>query len=155
MKQPKTGQVCGCKRGVERDNCPQCEGTGMRIDFRAIRQEAKPATHTPGPIEYTTESTPRMAMARDYFGPGFYELTTDERAKTIAYVVEPEYLELFAAAPELLDAIKELQSMFGYGDDVTDNQKTVTASLSGDDSKLRNLILEITGAAIARAEGGK
>ena len=35
--QPKTGQACGCKRGVQRDNCPQCEGTGQRIDFSAIR----------------------------------------------------------------------------------------------------------------------
>ena len=35
--QPKTGQKCGCKRGVQRDNCPACEGTGWRIDFAAIR----------------------------------------------------------------------------------------------------------------------
>lgn len=35
--QPKTGQACSCKRGVERDNCPACEGTGWRIDFAAIR----------------------------------------------------------------------------------------------------------------------
>lgn len=24
--QPKTGQPCDCKRGIERDNCPACEG---------------------------------------------------------------------------------------------------------------------------------
>ncbi len=35
--QPKTGQACSCKPGLERDNCPQCEGTGQRIDFAAIR----------------------------------------------------------------------------------------------------------------------
>ncbi len=35
--QPKTGAKCRCKRGVQRDNCPQCEGTGMVIDFAAIR----------------------------------------------------------------------------------------------------------------------
>lgn len=35
--QPKTGQPCSCKRGIERDNCPACEGTGQRIDFAAIR----------------------------------------------------------------------------------------------------------------------
>ena len=35
--QPKTGECCHCRRGVERDNCPDCEGTGMRIDFRRIR----------------------------------------------------------------------------------------------------------------------
>ena len=35
--QPKTGARCGCKRGVQRDNCPACEGTGWVIDFAAIR----------------------------------------------------------------------------------------------------------------------
>jgi|SRR5205809_3496495 len=35
--QPKTGQPCHCKPGVHRDNCPDCEGTGWRIDFAAIR----------------------------------------------------------------------------------------------------------------------
>jgi hypothetical protein len=39
--QPKTGQKCSCKRGVERDNCPNCEGTGMVIDFRKIREEVQ------------------------------------------------------------------------------------------------------------------
>jgi hypothetical protein len=35
--QPKTGAPCSCKRGVQRDNCPNCEGTGWIIDFKAIR----------------------------------------------------------------------------------------------------------------------
>src|SRR5437870_5592057 len=35
--QPKTGAKCTCKPGVQRDNCPACEGTGMVIDFAAIR----------------------------------------------------------------------------------------------------------------------
>lgn len=35
--QPKTGALCSCRPGVERDNCPACEGTGQRIDFAAIR----------------------------------------------------------------------------------------------------------------------
>ncbi len=35
--QPKTGKPCYCKRGIQRDNCPQCEGTGWVIDFAAIR----------------------------------------------------------------------------------------------------------------------
>jgi hypothetical protein len=37
MYQPKTGEPCHCKKGIERDNCPDCEGTGWRIDFKAIR----------------------------------------------------------------------------------------------------------------------
>ncbi len=36
--QPKTGARCSCKPGVQRDNCPQCEGTGWRIDFKLIRE---------------------------------------------------------------------------------------------------------------------
>jgi len=36
--QPKTGRPCTCKPGIQRDNCPACEGTGMEIDFRAIRE---------------------------------------------------------------------------------------------------------------------
>ncbi len=39
--QPKTGEPCNCRRGQQRDNCPECEGTGMRIDFRAIRARRK------------------------------------------------------------------------------------------------------------------
>lgn len=35
--QPKTGERCSCKPGVQRDNCPMCEGTGWRIDFAAVR----------------------------------------------------------------------------------------------------------------------
>ncbi len=35
--QPKTGERCHCQPGQQRDNCPDCEGTGWRIDFRAIR----------------------------------------------------------------------------------------------------------------------
>jgi hypothetical protein len=37
MYQPKTGEKCHCKKGIQRDNCPDCEGTGWRIDFKAIR----------------------------------------------------------------------------------------------------------------------
>lgn len=37
MKIPKTGVACTCKRGVQRDNCPQCEGTGQVIDYAALR----------------------------------------------------------------------------------------------------------------------
>lgn len=35
--QPKTGEKCYCRPGLERDNCPSCEGTGQKIDFQAIR----------------------------------------------------------------------------------------------------------------------
>jgi len=35
---PKTGERCNCRPGVWRDNCPNCEGTGWVIDFKAIRE---------------------------------------------------------------------------------------------------------------------
>lgn len=35
--QPKTGGRCYCKKGIMRDNCPECEGTGWLIDFKKIR----------------------------------------------------------------------------------------------------------------------
>lgn len=41
--QSKTGAKCGCKRGVARDNCPTCEGTGYVIDFAAIRARTQGA----------------------------------------------------------------------------------------------------------------
>lgn len=41
MIQPKTGEKCHCRKGMERDNCPTCEGTGLKIDFQAIRQASK------------------------------------------------------------------------------------------------------------------
>lgn len=37
--QPKTGARCGCREGVQRNNCPACEGTGWRIDFSATRNQ--------------------------------------------------------------------------------------------------------------------
>lgn len=50
--QPKTGAPCTCKPGIQRDNCPGCEGTGWRIDFRAIRERvaAKHAVHAIKPM---------------------------------------------------------------------------------------------------------
>lgn len=37
----KTGVPCSCKKGIARDNCPNCEGTGMAIDFKTIREGNK------------------------------------------------------------------------------------------------------------------
>ena len=43
--QPKTGARCGCRPGIQRDNCPACEGTGQLVDFAAIRQGAVGLRH--------------------------------------------------------------------------------------------------------------
>lgn len=40
--QPKTGAQCSCRPGIQRDNCPRCEGTGMVVDFKAIRERGEP-----------------------------------------------------------------------------------------------------------------
>ncbi len=37
--QPKTGEPCSCRPGMERDNCPSCEGTGQKVDFKKIREQ--------------------------------------------------------------------------------------------------------------------
>lgn len=44
--QPKTGARCSCKRGIQRDNCPNCEGTGYVIDFAAIRARKQMTSST-------------------------------------------------------------------------------------------------------------
>ena len=59
--QPKTGQPCGCRKGQERDNCPACEGTGQRIDFKAIRERNRCPYCGPGPCI----GGPRTANGRD------------------------------------------------------------------------------------------
>lgn len=38
---PRTGQECSCKRGLERDNCARCEGSGRAIDWAAYHNEQK------------------------------------------------------------------------------------------------------------------
>jgi len=37
---PRKG-TCGCRRGIERDNCPQCEGSGIAIDWRKFHADKK------------------------------------------------------------------------------------------------------------------
>lgn len=36
-----TGASCSCRSGIERDNCPRCEGTGKTLDFAAIRKATR------------------------------------------------------------------------------------------------------------------
>lgn len=52
---PKTGAACSCRRGIERDNCAACEGSGRQIDFKAIHarrvSEEKRATRQVTPME--------------------------------------------------------------------------------------------------------
>lgn len=51
---PRTGARCSCRPGVQRDNCPRCEGTGWVIDFKKIheRREKNPAQWAHGTMDY-------------------------------------------------------------------------------------------------------
>ena len=69
--QPKTGAKCSCKRGIQRDNCPTCEGTGYIIDFAAIRARpiSTPTATTQTPCEHDY-------IVRDKDGYQFYTAQT-------------------------------------------------------------------------------
>ena len=140
--QPKTGQACGCKRGVQRDNCPQCEGTGQRIDFSAIRARkfcadsnvptvpACPAgEHTPGP----------WTVGLDYDGA---PLIVEYQCRDICRVDARDGVSnarLIASAPALAAALRELYPV-------------ASRALAGtSDGEPR---LERARAALALAEGG-
>ena len=93
--QPKTGERCTCGPGIERDNCPQCEGTGERIDFKAIRERKLTTTetkHTPGIERAAEEINSHLA------------LVNCAMAKTRLC----EIIARNTAAPELLEACKTL-----------------------------------------------
>ena len=40
MKMPLKG-LCGCRKGIERDNCANCEGTGIAIDWSKYWEEKR------------------------------------------------------------------------------------------------------------------
>ena len=158
--QPKTGQACGCKRGVQRDNCPQCEGTGQRIDFSAIRARkfcadsnvptapACPAgEHTPGP----------WTVGLDYDGA---PLIVEYQCRDICRVDSRDGVSnarLIARAPDLLAENARLRAaIFGLSEAVSDLNP-----LYDDDSRAEVYALELANLSkaqdVARAalvEGG-
>lgn len=68
--QPKTGVRCSCKPGVQRDNCPSCEGTGWMIDFAKIRSRRNPG-YTLTQQEYRNLKS-RLTRAKNR-GPSYVE----------------------------------------------------------------------------------
>ena len=64
MYQPKTGVPCTCRKGTQRDNCSMCEGTGMQIDFVAVRARGS-ASRPPEPADRMTgEAVPMEILER-------------------------------------------------------------------------------------------
>ena len=77
MYQPKTGVPCTCKRGVQRDNCPECEGTGQRIDFAAVRARGS-ASRPPEPAGRARGDAIIMGILKDGTPePEFYQVYID------------------------------------------------------------------------------
>lgn len=133
--QPKTGQPCHCRPGQERDNCPQCEGTGQRIDFAAIRARSTKTTHTPGPW-------------RPYIGPGgplqvianHCNICNVDDCETQSFEEGSANARLIAAAPELLAALEGLLTAPDLNEDALDGE---TCEL-----------MAAARAALAKAKGG-
>ena len=101
MQTTPTLGPCSCRRGRERDNCPQCEGTGNRIDFRAWhRNKPKPAptitiTDNPGTDpEFPRAKFPAALLVQDAGNP---------LALRWAFFVSTEAAETFKA--ELLKEV--------------------------------------------------
>ena len=93
--QPKTGQRCHCRPGRERDNCPDCEGTGQRIDFAAIRAR---------PLAPIMESEDEIAALRARLkGFGDFALSTAKQDAD----------ELAALRSDLAAAISEREGLRG------------------------------------------
>ncbi len=99
---PKTGAKCECRQGVERDNCPRCEGTGMVIDFKAIRekpqQPAEGAQFTPGPWTIQRSTDTQTYIRGD-----------DGESVANLYRLQPRVeanASLIAAAPAMYEALQ-------------------------------------------------
>jgi hypothetical protein len=136
--QPKTGQPCHCKRGVQRDNCPDCEGTGQRIDFKAIRDrnltispeaaqvrplaavlEDGPAQFTPGPWKLGREDYAYFEHGGMTLKVNTVGIDGGNGDQDICRIVTGDPLgegqanaRLIAAAPSLLEALKACSDYF-------------------------------------------
>jgi hypothetical protein len=86
--QPKTGAKCSCKRGQQRDNCPNCEGTGQVIDFVAIRAAVKASMEAKRRLEYLRRQLRAECMSWNELG----------ELQSLAEYIAPGDVELLEAA---------------------------------------------------------
>lgn len=93
---PLTGRSCTCRPGIERDNCPLCEGTGKAIDFPAIHRRNNPQGPTPGDDSYEVSYVTRdsAGSAREATRLGSYATRIRER------LGEAKVAELLAHLPK-------------------------------------------------------
>ena len=108
--QPKTGAKCGCRRGVQRDNCPRCEGTGMVIDFKAIREKASQPAAPVGGAQFT----PGPWVVNTFIVNGQHKLEVLDT--TGANVCVQANAHLIAAAPAMYEALKRIKVLMESGD---------------------------------------
>lgn len=52
--------ACSCRKGVQRDNCPNCEGTGKAIDWRAFHATSR--AKESAPPRYVTDAEAERIM---------------------------------------------------------------------------------------------
>lgn len=71
---PKTGAKCTCRPGVQRDNCPRCEGSGWVIDFKKIHERRKenPARWAHGVMSYRQPPGSVRPMSNNPPGGQYY-----------------------------------------------------------------------------------
>ena len=146
--QPKTGAKCGCRRGVQRDNCPRCEGTGMVIDFKAIREKASQpaapaggAQFTPGPWRVDGEG---MQVYKDKQPIAVIRTVFDENG---GRVTREANATLIAAAPAMYEVLKHLVKVEELRLQATTENDYVDLALA--DKHLQ----ELAKTALAQAEG--
>ncbi len=114
--------------------------------------------HTPGPWEYLPKQCAIVSKAEWFVEPD--EENGEDGIRTCIVDLMGAMsgndtgadAQLMAAAPELLEALKRIQNMFGYGFAQNNDDRIVNNSLNENHTKLRNLILHITSKAIAKAE---
>ncbi len=142
---PKTGAKCECRQGVERDNCPRCEGTGMVIDFKAIRekpqQPAEGAQFTPGPWHVEKCSAPVYGSDGTLMVNGVGIGAGSRHIGTISSKNAHNDANLIAAAPAMYEALQAAQAFLLDG--TPDNEI----------SDLERHTLQQIESALAQAEG--
>ena len=100
--QPKTGAKCGCRRGVQRDNCPRCEGTGMVIDFKAIREKASQPAAPVGGAQFTSGP---WVMRPDS------TIESKDGVTVASFIDNKADMPLIAAAPAMYGALLQVREM--------------------------------------------